>query len=54
MTTLPPVDGNASGRLQKKDGNKAFMLSTCPASCGKCTELQKHLKATEELYKQEL
>ena len=25
MTTLPPVDGNASGRLQKKDGNKAFM-----------------------------
>ena len=25
------------------DENKAFMLKTCPASCGVCHELQMHL-----------
>ena len=30
------------------DENKAFMMTTCPASCGVCSELQKHLAATKK------
>ena len=32
---------------QECDKNKGFMLKKCPASCGLCTEIQKHLEDTK-------